>query len=544
MAHTTRTKVLHSTRPWRECIRSRAPGQERRRSRPPLRLLAGASVAALLFVTGCDGQAGTVDKAGGPVTAAPINLKMLNTRGDDAQPFLDELAKISGGALQMTAEPGWEAATKSIEVGALQAVQSGRADIAIVPTRTYPFVGVTSFNVLMAPMLIDNMELQQQVINDSVASEMVDSVKSAGFAGIGILPGPIRLPSGVSRPLISPATYSGARIAYSPSPVAKQSLEALGAIPVEAAFDGQDVSGFDGLELQANAVAGNQYDGVVDSITANVGLWPRPVAIVANAGSWAKLTEAQRGWLVQAAKNAVEETASRQAGTEDIANMCRRNKVKIISASDDQIAQLRRAVTPVYDSLRGNQETATYLDRIQAIKDGLGSTESGQPIDCAALTGDSAATSSPSDTSASRLDGNYSLSYTDEEMLAAGAPPDDVKPENWGEWRLVLDNGRFASTQYNEQACTWNYGSYKITGTTIELTFAGGGGKGPNNAFNKPGEVFDYRVSSYHDTMKWSPVPDAVSPSQYTIKPWHRDTGKASANYLDKRCPPPEEWNR
>jgi TRAP-type C4-dicarboxylate transport system substrate-binding protein len=541
MAHTTRTKVRHSTRPWRECIGSRASGRERRHNRPPLRLLAGASLAALLLVTGCGGKAGGIDKAGGPATTAPINLKMANTRGDEAQPFLDELAKLSGGALKLTAEPRFEAATTSIEVDALHAVQSGHADIAIVPIRAFAFVGVTSFDALMAPMLIDNMELQEQVINDSVASEMVDGVKSAGFAGIGVLPGPIRVPDGISRPLLGPATYSGARIAYSPSQIAKQSLEALGAVPVEAAFQGQDVSGFDGLEQQASSVAGNLYDGVVRAITANVGLWPRPIGIVANAGSWTKLTEAERGWLVQAAKDAVGDTASRQAGTEDIANMCRRNKVKIISASEDQIAQLRRAVTPVYDSLRNNQTTAAYLDRIQAIKDRLGSAESGQPIDCAALTGHPTSTSSP-DNSDSKLDGNYLLSFTEKE-LAAWEPSEKPEAENWGEFRLVLDHGRFASTQYNEQACTWNHGTYTVTGQNLELTITGGGGKAPNHANNKPGEVFDYGVSLYHNNMKWSQVHNAVSPHGWTIKPWRRDSGKPSADYLDKRCPPPDGWN-
>jgi TRAP-type C4-dicarboxylate transport system substrate-binding protein len=543
MAHTMRTKVLHSTRPWRECVRSRAPGQEPRHNRPSLKLLAGGSLAALLLVTGCGGTTAGVDKAGGPVTAAPITLKMANTRGDEGQAFLDELAKVSGGALQLTAEPGFEGATRSMEVGALQAVQSGHADIAIVPTRAYPFVGVTSFDALMAPMLIDNMELQQQVINDAVASEMIDGVKSAGFAGIGILPGPIRVPDGISRQLRGPATYASTRIGYSASPVAKQSLEALGAIPVEAAFDGQDVSGFDGLELQAGAVASNVYDEVVRSITANVGLWPRAIGIVANAGSWAKLTDTQRGWLVRAAKDAVADTASLQTGTEDITNMCRRNKVKIISASEDQIAQLRRAVTPVYDSLRGNQTTAAYLDKIQAIKDRMESTESGQPIDCASLTGHPSSNSSVTDSQASRLDGNYLLSITEKE-LATWEPNEDPIAENWGEFRLVLDHGRFALTQYNEQACTWNYGKYTLTGTTIELTFAGGGGKAPNDAFMKPGEVFDYDLSSYHDTMKWSPVPNAVSPSGWATKPWHRDTGKPLADYLDKHCPPPAGWNR
>ena len=543
MAHTMRTKVLHSTRPWRECVRTRAPGQEPRHNRPSLKLLAGGSLAALLLVTGCGGTTAGVDKAGGPVTAAPITLKMANTRGEEAQPFLDELAKVSGGALQLTAEPGFQGASKSIEVGALQAVQSGDADVAIVPTRAYPFVGVTSFDALMAPMLIDSMELQQQVINDSVATEMLDVVKSAGFAGIGILPGPIRVPDGITRPLLGPATYKGARIGYSASPIAKQSLEALGAIPVEAVFDGQDVSGFDGLEQQAGSVAGNLYDGVVRSITANVGLWPRSIGIVANAGSWAKLTDAQRGWLVQAAKDAVGDTTSRQARTEDIANMCRRNKVKIISASEDQIAELLQAVTLVYDSLRGNQTTAAYLERIQAIKDRLGSTESGQPIDCAALTGHPTSISSPSNSSATRIDGNYLFSSTEKE-LATWEPNEVPVPENWGEFRLVLHHGHFAMTQYNEQACTWGHGIYTLTGKNLELTFTGGGGKAPNGANNKPGEIFDYGVSLYHDSMEWSQVPNAVSPEGWTMKPWRRDTGKPSADYLDKHCRPPAGWNR
>jgi hypothetical protein len=288
-------------------------------------------------------------------------------------------------------------------------------------------------------------------------------VKSAGFAGIGVLPGPIRVPDGISRSLLGPETYSGARIAYNPSSVGKQSLEALGAIPVEEAFDGNDVSGFDGLELQASAVGANEYDQVVRSITANVGLWPRPIGIAANAGSWTKLTDTQRGWLVQAAKDAVADAVTLQSSTEDIANMCRRNKVKIISASEDQIAELRRAFTRVYDSLRSDQMTASYLDRIQAVKDRLGSTESGQPIDCAALTGRPTSTKSPSDSSASRLDGNYVLSYTEKE-LAEWEPNEDPVPENWGEFRLVLDHGRFASTQYNVQACRDKQSSGRTSG--------------------------------------------------------------------------------
>ena len=91
MAHTSTATVLHPTWPWRECLGAEPSGLERRRIRPPMTLLATASLAALLLVTGCSGPAGRVDKAGGPATVAQINLKMASTR--NAQPFLDELAK-------------------------------------------------------------------------------------------------------------------------------------------------------------------------------------------------------------------------------------------------------------------------------------------------------------------------------------------------------------------------------------------------------------------------------------------------------------------
>ena len=73
---------------------------------------------------------------------------------------------------------------------------------------------VKSFDALMDPMLIDSMEVQQQVLTDPVAADMLPGVSSAGLTGIGVLPGPIRLPDGITRRLLGPASYSGARIAY------------------------------------------------------------------------------------------------------------------------------------------------------------------------------------------------------------------------------------------------------------------------------------------------------------------------------------------
>ena len=71
------------------------------------------------------------------------------------------------------------------------------------------------------------------------------------------------------------------------------------------------------------------------------------------------------------------------------------------------------------------------------------------------------------------------------------------------------------------------------------MSFIDGGGKSPNDAYNKPGELFDYAWSTYKGAMKWSPVPDAVSPGSWTYKPWLRKDAAPASRSLSKECPPP-----
>ena len=97
----------------------------------------------------------------------------------------------------------------------------------------------------------------------------------------------MRFPAGITRPLRTPEEFSGARIAFNSSEVAERSLQTLGAIPVKSGFEGADISGYDGLEQQIESIAGNQYDDDVKWITGNVQLWPRALAVVGNAASFA-----------------------------------------------------------------------------------------------------------------------------------------------------------------------------------------------------------------------------------------------------------------
>jgi len=121
---------------------------------------------------------------------------------------------------------------------------------------------------------------------------------------------------------------------------------------------------------------------------------------------------------------------------------------------------------------------------------------------------------------------------------SAAAP--EFLDENWGHWIFVFDGGRFAITQENGTSCTWGYGTYEVDGDQATWRFTDGGGQAPNDAENKPGEQFSYRLSAYRDTITLAPVKGATSPPNFNAEPWRR-IGSPSRAKLSRRCPPPAE---
>lgn len=103
----------------------------------------------------------------------------------------------------------------------------------------------------------------------------------------------------------------------------------------------------------------------------------------------------------------------------------------------------------------------------------------------------------------------------------------------------MFDRGKFAVTQENPDACTWQYGRFDVDGNRMSWTFTDGGGIAPNEAYNKPGEFFVFDFSAYRDTLTVKPVEGEISPLNFRAKPWRRISDTPSRRYLSKRCPPP-----
>ncbi len=273
---------------------------------------------------------------------------------DEIFPYLDEVAKLSGDTVSLDV---FESTSKPLDIESqvVDRVASGSLDIGFVGTRTWAGKDVHAFDALQAPFLIDSYELQQAVLEGGVIDETDDGLESLGLVSLGVLPGPLRVPSGREGPYVGAADYAGAKIGMSDAAITEATLGALGATAVALLFGTEDVEGVDGMEAQVGAVP---FDGrgAMHFVTGNVVLWPRPISIVMNAERYAALTPEQQAWLREAVGSSLDEmTARAQTLDRDtVGNACR-NGAQFVNASTADLAGLRAAVEPVYSSLRKDQ---------------------------------------------------------------------------------------------------------------------------------------------------------------------------------------------
>jgi len=114
-------------------------------------------------------------------------------------------------------------------------------------------------------------------------------------------------------------------------------------------------------------------------------------------------------------------------------------------------------------------------------------------------------------------------------------PLAEAMAENYGDFTLVVRDGRFAFTQRNPNAGTWQYGRLRVNGDRMDWFFTDGGGRGPNNAANKPGEHFIWKATLYRGALTMRPV----TPADLMGQAWHRVGAAPTIRALAAACRPP-----
>jgi hypothetical protein len=206
----------------------------------------------------------------------------------------------------------------------------------------------------------------------------------------------------------------------------------------------------------------------------------------------------------------------------------------MVTAGPAFVSQLRRTAAPVYAALARDPDTSASLRTITAIKADLAAA----PSDIAPCGGRRPTPpAAPTD-----LDGLYAMESTKRELEPV-AEPQDLVPENWGEWRILLAGGRLIATQQNRQACTWVYGTYSVAGDVLAVHLLEGGGIAPNEATEVGDDVTQLRWSRYRGDLRLKPLNGLAGPV-IGVQPWRRLAGPDAKPGFPSRCRPPQRAYR
>jgi len=334
-------------------------------------------IGSLSVGCGTRHRSSVADKAGGS-GGGPVVLRLgvsdgpLLAESRLARDFAAQVAQRSRGKLRI--ELVFQAAgssTPDVEARTIELVRAGRFDLGWVAARAWDELGVTSFQALQAPFLITNYPLLDKVLTGPLATEMLAGLKDEDVVGLGLIPGLLRHPIGMKRPLVSLSDFAGARVRDLPSRASDALLRALGAVPVHVSNDdvGRDAL-IDGTELSIiNAPIG----GI---LTANVAFFPKVLTLFAGKRAFAGLSDEQQAILHTAAGRTLGHNASFPVRTAlafegVLARQYCHLPGRIVLASKEERAQLVRAARPAYRLLERDPQTKTEIAQIRAMKAAL-----------------------------------------------------------------------------------------------------------------------------------------------------------------------------
>lgn len=478
---------------------------------------AGLAVLAAFVLTGCGGSSG--DKAGGAGDGKRVVLTLAVDDRPEVEEFANTVARLSGGSIRIEITDGWRVDEPDYEQRTIRDVQGGKVDLASVGARIWDTLRVTDFRALLAPFLVDSLALEQRVLGVPLRDRLLESVEPLGLVGLAVLPGDLRRPAGISRPLVGPADYRGATIGIREGGVPEATFRALGA--VTEVFDAGTGTifekGLDGAEFGLLLIADNMTGPGgehIRAVTANVAFWPKVDTIVMNGQAFGALSPTQQDVLRRAGRDVFGPQLARIQETERraVEAVCRRG-LSFVTASPADLAALRAAVQPVYVGLERDPWTRKLIADIRRLRRSVPLAAAEQPR--CADRGSRAATA------ATRVAGVWLSTATRQDVLAADAPKQEIAlVRSFPEARrttLELENGRWMGRADD----FWEVsGTYRVSDDVIRFTI---GACKPVGACD-PGAFTEYIWSLYRDTLTLERIPGRWAWPSLVAKPWVRVT--------------------
>jgi TRAP-type C4-dicarboxylate transport system substrate-binding protein len=497
-------------------------------------------LATAVSLAGCGALTG--NKAGGP--AAPIVLRMATVNAEAGfnpavTNLLERVEALSNGNVKIEMAFGVGDFEPDAEQQIVSGVMDGTHDLGVVGSRVFDTLGITSFQALDAPMLIDSYAVEAAVIESDIPRQMLNSIDELKVSGLGLLADGLRKPIAVGKPLLGPDDWRGIGFGAYRSEALSSAVRALGAEPIEVigphrdrALEQDEIAGFE-MNLLGYRLLNLWRQAPY--VTANVNLWPQVFAIIGNPVRIASLSDEQRDSLTRAVQEATAASTGLMEGDDHfIGDLCKEG-ARFANASDADLDGLRDAFAQVYTDLRRDPETAQFIAEIEGLKGGNSTPAVAIPDGCTGPAPGSAAqpsAQSSKTTTVTDLDGTWEVTFTETELTATdGVDPSEIGPEMAGTFVVTFDRGDITGPAKPGESALGGL-TYVVEGDTLTIYAedASMGGQVP-----PPGPaVWKYRWSAYGDTLTFEKLggqepgcslsvsEGMCEPSVFVVKPWHR----------------------
>jgi TRAP-type C4-dicarboxylate transport system substrate-binding protein len=306
----------------------------------------------------------------GAASARPLTLQfaVADDRGRPSQDAVDDfvelVALLSDGSIVI--EPAFDTGGDTPGL-----VIRGDADLALVASREWDLVGVTTLQALQAPFLITDDTLAAAVAQGGIASQAMEGLAEVGVVGLAMWPEDLRHPFSFvpNKPLLSPADFEGKTILVQASAISLALVEALGAAPYsgtgderQAAVDAGRLHGAESGFLQGASLPGTP------TATGNVTFYPKFQVLVANGSAFDGLSDAQREILRAAASGTQRVAIETHPKEVDAAVAWCAAGGTVALATDDQVAAFESATDPIFKWIANDARGAELIAAIQATK--------------------------------------------------------------------------------------------------------------------------------------------------------------------------------
>ena len=296
-------------------------------------------------------------------SSVTLQLAVADKGGKPSEPyvleFIEQVKTLSNGNIII--EPLWDAGEAGFEVGVIQLVKAGQADLGLAASRAFDVENITSFQALQAPFLITNDALAKTVATSDISPRMLDSLSSTGIVGLTMWPEDLRHPFSTvpDKPILSPEDFAGLNARATPSNVTYALLDAFGSTPT---MDDSNYQAAESGLLQGRSLTG------IPTATGNVIFFAKFQVLIANGAAFEKLSEAQRAILHDAAIATQAKAIAEHPSEVEAATAWCADGGSIVTASDEQVAAFESAAEPIFDMIAQNPLNAELIAAIHELK--------------------------------------------------------------------------------------------------------------------------------------------------------------------------------